>query len=269
MRILPIPFSDPMSAALRDGRKTQTRRVVTRENTFFNGGPWPKELQFNDCKWATAWVDGGPSPAGNVGPYLHVEWPYGRVCDGGTDEVLSARIYPKIQPGDHLYVRETYYQFGHWEPVQGARTKGGKQKWAFIADRPDVLFEQPGNCRLGHRYCDPWTPAWHKRLGRFMPKAFSRMTLIVTDVRVQRLHEISEEDAIAEGVLNSGRRDGEPWGHFSVPGIPSIHEHEASTCYSLLWESINGPGAWEANPWVTATTFTVHHCNVDQIGEAA
>lgn len=233
MTVRPIPFSDPMIVALREGRKTQTRRMLDLA-----------------CDEPPAYVQDGVVTALNEHDQEH-RWP-------NTYAV-----------GDHLYVRETYYQFGHWEPVQGAKTKGGKQKWAFIADRPDVLFEQPGNCRLGHRYCDPWTPAWHKRLGRFMPKAFSRMTLIVTDVRVQMLNKISEEDAIAEGVLNSGRRDGEPWDHFSFPGIPSIHEHEASTCYSLLWESITGPGAWEANPWVTAITFTVHHCNVDQIGEAA
>lgn len=258
MAVRPIPFSDIMVSALREGRKTQTRRATTRENTFFNGGPWPKELPFGDCNWQTALVDGGPSPAGNVGPYLHVEWPYGRVCDGGTDEVLTARIYPKIQVGDRLYVRESYYQFGHWEPITGAKTKGGKQKWGFVADAPCVKFDMFEPYLKAMDRADPTTPAWHKRLGRFMPRAASRMTLIVTAVRVQRLGEINAEDAVAEGLK---------WvtPTYGIPGLANTWNGDPRASYAALWNTINGPDAWEANPWVPAISFTVHHCNVDKM----
>lgn len=72
----------------------------------------------------------------------------------------------------------------------------------------------------------------------FMPRWASRITLEVTDVRVQRLQEISEEDAKAEGVEGLG-----------------CESDPLSTCFSVLWQSIHGPGSWEANPWVAAITF--------------
>ncbi|TVR07398.1 MAG: hypothetical protein EA385_12925 [Salinarimonadaceae bacterium] len=91
-----------------------------------------------------------------------------------------------------------------------------------------------------------------------MPRWASRITLLVTDVRVQRLQEISEEDAIAEGV--------EPFGR---PGVAFVKLADAQTystprgCFAALWNSINGTGAWEANPWVAAYSFDVIRQNVD------
>jgi len=97
-----------------------------------------------------------------------------------------------------------------------------------------------------------------------MPRWASRLTLTVTEVRVQRLQDISEEDALAEGVVDTGRRDGAPYQHFLIPGMPEITtEHEPSPVFAGLWESINGPGAWAENPWVAAYTFTVEHRNID------
>jgi hypothetical protein len=69
--------------------------ILSERNTYFNGNKWPPHVGWDDCDFANAWIDPGPSPAGNRGPYLKVEWPYGRLCDGGTDEVLVARIYPR------------------------------------------------------------------------------------------------------------------------------------------------------------------------------
>lgn len=77
----------------------------------------------------------------------------------------------------------------------------------------------------------------------FMPRALSRIMLEVTDVRVQRLQDISEEDALAEGVA------AKTWGADAMAG------QGARAAYAELWDSINGEGAWAANPWVWAISF--------------
>jgi hypothetical protein len=80
-----------------------------------------------------------------------------------------------------------------------------------------------------------------------MPRWASRINLLVTDVRVQRLQEISEEDAKAEGVMPS------PGGMWSAADGQAGTSPQAA--FAILWQSINGPGAWDANPWVYALTF--------------
>lgn len=97
----------------------------------------------------------------------------------------------------------------------------------------------------------PWIWKRSKLPSIHMPRAFSRLTLIVTDVRVQRLQEITSADAIAEGCTpyaNSATID---------CGTPDPRDD-----YRALWDRINGPGAWEANPWVAAYSFTVHRANI-------
>lgn len=82
----------------------------------------------------------------------------------------------------------------------------------------------------------------------------SRLTLVVTDVRVQRVQEISEEDAIAEGVFESDVN--------MYPELGTAQHH-----FQDLWDSLNAKRGfgWSENPWVVATTFTVHKCNIDQM----
>ena len=89
-----------------------------------------------------------------------------------------------------------------------------------------------------------------------MPRWASRLTLVVTDVRVQRLQGISGPDAKAEGVssLLSGTERLGPNGSYR-------------SNFKDLWNSINesrGFG-WDANPWVVAVTYETHHCNIDQM----
>jgi hypothetical protein len=93
-----------------------------------------------------------------------------------------------------------------------------------------------------------------------MPRCASRITLTVTDVRVQRVQDISEEDAKAEGAMF---HDGRPTCHHGWRHDYSDVWPTARHSFCALWNSLHGPEAWDANPWVYALTFTVHHDNID------
>lgn len=119
----------------------------------------------------------------------------------------------------------------------------------------------------------PGTPIWYwadgnppegdwtkPKPGIHMPRWASRITLLVTDVRVERVQDISEEDAIAEGIEDVTRQ--------ITPNDPSLrfwrryrdgsgvgYVDSAIGSYASLWTSINGPGSWNANPWVAALSF--------------
>lgn len=254
----PILFSAPMIRALLDGRKTQTRRVLKPQPTAYPDGP-----SFSWGKFVGLWPD---------------DWfGYGGEIDGALP----------YQPGDRLWVRETYFQRGHWEPVKGKLTGQGRQKWAFIPVDDVVAFDPPSDFRKGRHHRDPSTVAWHKRLGRFMPRWASRLTLIVTDVRVECLRNISAQDAIAEGVVWQAPTEAdfewakdheEEYGHpvemegvWTVPGAKGACKGDVWGCtpeqsYRFLWNAINGAGAWYKNPWVVAVSFDVIRNNIDMIG---
>ncbi|NKI99624.1 hypothetical protein [Novosphingobium sp. SG707] len=224
----PILFSAPMVRALHDGRKTQTRRVLNPQPP---GWIYPNDKPGYSCL----------TPKGSI------EF-RGRYIDEKGEDHGPASKFLKLPflKKDRLWVREAYFQRGHWEPVEGARTKGGKQKWRFVPADYFYTFDEPAEYRKGRHHNDPATVAWHKRLGRFMPRSLSRFTLTVTDVRVERLQDISGRDAVAEGVQSRLPDNG-------------IAQQE----YADLWDSINGPGAWYANPWVVAVTFSIAHHNID------
>jgi hypothetical protein len=194
----PIPFSDPMVSALLAGRKTQTRRA---------GG---LVVGISSEQAESLDLDG---------------WSVGE-CAGG---MWAARV----SPGDRLWVREAYWQRGHWVETPGL-TKQGRIKWAFVPADDDVRFDRPDG---------------EVRLGRFMPRKYSRITLDVTELRVERLQSISRGDAMEEGC---------PFPNMAKGPNPV-------DWYADLWNVINGEGAWEKNPFVTAITFRVHLCNIDRM----
>jgi hypothetical protein len=136
------------------------------------------------------------------------------------------------QPGDRLWVREAWAWSGDGAIPAFDRVRKG-EVW-FRAD--------PERTSPGIR----WRPSIH------MPRWASRITLEVTGVRVERLQDISEADAQAEGVTPkwepgcSGRLM-EALGGFSF--------RPAASAYADLWEQINGPGSWDANPWVWVVEF--------------
>jgi len=142
-------------------------------------------------------------------------------------------------PGDRLWVRENCATWGDHEAI-------------YRADDAVEYGLAVSDGKFGAK--------WKARPSIHMPRWASRLTLTVTDVRVQRLQDISEADAIAEGcdavlALTIKRPNG------AHPGNPR-------ECYCDLWNSLHGPGAWDANPWVVALTFTVQCGNIDKIGDA-
>lgn len=236
-----------MVRALGDGCKTQTRRVAKIVALMGNRVPvYPPEELIE--------LQRGEFRAG--------------VMHYASTGALSGPYEVGFRVSDRLYVREDYYQRGYWAPVDGAVTKGGKQKWAFIPADDVIRFDAPEEYRKSRHRADPGTVAWHKRLGRFMPRAASRITLFVNDVRVERLQDCSERDALAEGVIEYEATVEDPAEYAFTEG-GTIYE-SARSAYAALWDSINGAGAWAKNPWVVAITFIPILRNIDaRIGGAA
>ena len=216
----PILFSAPMVRTILDGSKTQTRRVIKPQPYLDKMG--------NAC--CDGWILG--QGADRVPNFESLASPIPRSSTG--------RVWcPYGQIGDRLWVREEHYRFGHWEEVSSVRTRTGRQKWAFVQDSREVLFDAPAEFRKGRHNKDTLTPAWHKRLARFMPRSASRITLEITDVRVERLQDISRGDAMEEGCPFPNMASGD----------------DPRRWFSELWQSINGPASWEANPWVWVIGF--------------
>lgn len=241
----PVIFSAPMVRALLAGTKTQTRRIIGAGTSLLDGGPWPRGHRAQSWAWDRAWVDPGPSPAGNAGPYLKVP---------RDDDETVHRVYPIWWPGMRLWVREAAWICPpNWTDTPANPMGPHRQEVAYNAD--DV---RGGTAEAARDYKLKLRPSIH------VPRWASRLTLTVTDVRVQRLQDISEEDARAEGVATIAPpdpRDGAR--HFGVLGVAAIDRLTASKAFADLWNSINGPGAWQANPWVAAISFTVERRNID------
>jgi hypothetical protein len=146
-----------------------------------------------------------------------------RNCRHKWSSGLWASSCPKGFIGDRLWVKETFCEI----PL-----KSGKMGFAYRAD--DHAF---ANIEDGYEWIGKWKPSI------FMPRAASRITLEITAIRVERLQDISETDAEAEGVE-------------FMRHIPDADETlSARTLYEILWESINGEGSWDTNPWVWVIEF--------------
>lgn len=202
----PILMSAPMVRAILEGRKTQTRRIVKPQ-------PEWKE-RHNLTSEGFAWERGKESLLG---------WP-------DQDEFSKAlvKFCEHGQPGDRLWVRETFAYVGSCDPgylVFKADYPKCAEKYGF--DRIPPTIEECG---------ERWKPSIH------MPRWASRITLEITGVRVERLQDISEKDAWAEGC--DGLDDGGPTGGLSGYGE-----------FADLWQSINGEDSWSKNPWVWVIQF--------------
>jgi hypothetical protein len=238
----PTLFSTPMVQATLARHKTQTRRVVSVGNSLVNGSP-PCKSRNKDIlsAWynldlSDAFVDTGPSPAGNPGPYLQV---------AGGDETRH-RVYPRVQPGDRLWVRET------WVKADGL-----------------VTFRADGDW-IAHMREEPQAAAAAKRVrwqsGRFLRRSDCRIQLEITEVRVERLQEITEQDARAEGAIAAiAQLDGrandlaeEAWCRWTKRIDTHARSATGRGAFASLWEKINSHRdgcAWNDNPWVWIYVF--------------
>ena len=233
----PIIFSAAMVQALLAGRKSQTRRVLS---------PQPEA-------WAEA-VELAPYRGfGRPGALIQ------RALDDSRQHACGKAVYA---PGDRLWVRET------WTP----ETDRGIGYEPPFADRPILWSEGVEGDRYWtqphYRATDPEPdlsypdrdgPSCIWRPSIYMPRWASRLTLTVTDVRVERLQDISEADAIAEGGRPFFDREN-PEMMGIVPVAPlrgPVHD------FRRLWNSIHGPEAWAANPWVVAVSFRAARRNID------
>jgi hypothetical protein len=156
---------------------------------------------------------------------------YSVKAEGVAQEFLNgteAIRCPYGQPGDRLWVRETF---------RSKQQCGETIDWTYRADCPALT-----------EYLFPWKPPI------FMPRQASRITLEIVSVRVERLQDISEDDAKAEGA-DFGFWHPEQ----GVFAEPTDEEDEQNSCfrdgYAFLWESINGVGSWDLNPWVWVVEF--------------
>lgn len=221
----PILFKPEMVRAILEGRKTQTRRVLRH-------------------------IVGIKGPVTEFGPSTTAgyDWHF-RDRERRWHDLRHAECVQRLpaRVGDRLWVRET------WKPIPDAKPGG-----YFI---PGSRFYGRSAYYRADQDCPIWANGPWKS-PRHMPRAASRLTLLVTDVRVQRLQDISEDDAIAEGVEDVTRevapRDlsSRFWKRYRDGGWNGYVDNPVGS-YASLWTEINGPGAWDANPWVAAYTFTV------------
>lgn len=243
MKGKPILFNGPMVRALLEGRKTQTRRVVLAKHK-----PFPWRERHADT------------------PFCQHTWPARRIgmhCPDCAAGIPS--LCPHGQPGDLLWVRET------WAAVN---TEGGPA-WAYRADKEVRQPEYDGHDfgagpsfnydKYPGDYCmwvsdllagEPdhrWTPSIH------MPKWASRLTLRIIDVRVERVQDITREDAAAEGLGSLNTR---------VDSVYSAWDSDPLDEFCELWNSLNARRAgcsWSDNPWVWVLSFDVLRRNIDEV----
>jgi|ERR1051325_3806719 hypothetical protein len=224
MKEIPILFSAPMVQSILEGRKTMTRRIAAVPVGDHNG--------IDIMDWGLS-----KHPYQNDGKWLYTVQT--DVDDSHTFELKDK--YGKL--GDILWVRE------NWFP---AAINGNKVLIGVDKNDPNKTWEIETS--------DP-TPYW-KKLSRgcmipsiHMPKEAARIWLQVTDVRVERLQDISGEDVLAEGVGEKHRSGAKS---MTTTGIDYRHwVANQKLRFQLLWSRINGLESWGANPWVWVISFKI------------
>lgn len=226
-----ILFKPEMVRAILDGRKTMTRRALKPQPVWQEAGDGLPDGWHWEHKGAT-----------NFNSKF-----CGLYGSGMTEEELKDLLAPTLPyaVGDILWVREN-----GWErPALSERDmRDGADTWPKYAYDADDDYELEWLKENGYK----------RRPSIHMPRWACRIRLRVTAVKVERLQDISAEDAKAEGCGDATHPDmaalfaeapGAYAAHMATGGIDPV------TLFEVLWESINGPGSWEANPWVAAYSF--------------
>ena len=236
----PIPFKGEMVRAILDGRKTQTRRIMKVQ-------PWPDALVTVEHYHPTV-ID----RHGDMQPGKEI---FGAHWDDGEYGCRS----PYGAPGDMLWVREAWRAWSQYEDWPPSR----------LPPVVDVQYIADASAPWSSRHRSP----------RYMPRWASRITLRITDIRVERLQDISEDDARAEGC--EARQFPGPWwqGYRDLGDGELIHQQAAGETapdwmiepkkmpptpwldrsardgFRSIWMGLYGPGAWDENPWVWVISF--------------
>lgn len=215
MAIKPILFNTEMVRAILDGRKTCTRRLMKSQP---------------QSKLCYTFAGSDTGTWGYPGKTAHEIWGEAyKLPDNITKDELNKRWNPPYHTDDILYVRETWHKYtkriGKGESCRLAEFYGYK---ASVANSEDAE--------------EPWKPSIH------MPKEAARIWLKVTDVRVERLQEISGEGALAEGADKYIHVDG------------TLNEDQTITSFIGIWNSTIKKAdldcyGWDANPWVFVIEF--------------
>jgi hypothetical protein len=250
----PIIFSAAMVRALLDGRKTQTRRVIK---------PQPRTWEARVIDITTPLYSYDEACWGQV----ETTWNQCSAMWEPEDEIWRP-LNLRHAIGDRLWVKEgfTVQQCNRYTSMDGHHlhtcidyAADGRRDWIKMieGDAPKIL-KRVKDRKDGARAMAP---------AIFLPKQASRLTLFIEDVRVERLNDCSEADALAEGVVFDSLERG-----FMVPGVEHpckdfryLSRATARDMYAALWDVINGSGAWLANPWIVALTFRVVRENIDRI----
>ncbi|HDY7252893.1 TPA: hypothetical protein RRW88_004661 [Klebsiella pneumoniae] len=209
-------FNGEMVRALLDGRKTQTRRIVKGTDSA--------------VKFCKEWNINGEEFFVVLGEKDHT----------GMNPVLGAISCPFGAVGNRIWVREAFRVHSRATDVATLVYKASERNsWTEQTHRvPVAACNKPATP-------EKWTPSLH------MPRWASRILLEITDVRVERLNAISEEDARAEGIIDGGCLNcGEP-----EPCGCANPEPDATDAFAYLWQSIYGQENWNADPWVWVIEF--------------
>ncbi|HGE8482390.1 TPA: hypothetical protein ACGD7T_001223 [Serratia marcescens] len=226
MKERPVIFNGEMVRAILDGRKTQTRRVMKPQpEPCYRGGHW----------W----------PSNTFKTMLHIEEQMQNGAGGWGG--LAGDACPFGAVGGRLWVRETFMD------LTGTGIEATTGKFEGFAYRTDTPAGSYGD-EVRKEYGLKWTPSLH------MPRKACRILLEITAVRVERLNDISEEDAKAEGVraIENNFGNGPAYCDYLLPNLDDTAEwyNRASDSFKSLWKSIYGEESWHANPWVWVIEFS-------------
>jgi hypothetical protein len=212
----PILFSTPMVQAILEGRKTVTRRVVTDMLELLS-------LLVDDSEPLnlvySEWIDYEDDEV------MKPEW---LAYSGDNTEECTPLGQGYGQVGDMLWVRETFSKI-HYEGVD---------------EKPTYIYKADNN--------NPVKGIWKPSI--FMPREACRIKLQIVSVSVERLHDITDEDAVLEGVVKDCDYGTTGYRNYLKPE-ETVSDISARESFETLWTSINGRESWESNPWVWRIEF--------------
>lgn len=193
-----------------------------------------------------------------------------------TDIERVPTSWQRVRSGDRLWVREHWTfinmleERGRYEACIGYDADGPE-----LPNRPIIRITRADYERLWNRKRDNWTK--RKNPSIHMPRWASRITLTVTEVRRQRLSDITDADALAEGIVEvQSELNGTPYRRYLVPGVehrlkefPELSRETAREMYAAFWDTLHGSGEWLKDPEVVAISFRAALGNIDQFGKLA